>query len=781
MKIFKYLIVLGMLLFNYDSFARLILKGKVTEAITQKPISGANIVLSPGNKGTKTDVDGNYSFELPFGEYYVTVTAVGFYKRTRFIKMDDDVILNFELQEEITTINEVIVNSKKADANVKDVQMGSIKLNMNSLKRIPVVFGETDVLRALTLQPGVSTVGEGSGGINVRGGKVDQNLVTIDGAPLFNTSHLLGFFTAISADAINDVTLYKGSVPANYGGRLSGVLDMNIKNGNPDSMRYQVGVGLISSKFVADGPINKKTTILLSTRIAYPNVGIKYFPKPTNQSKAFFYDLNAKIGYTINKNNKLTVSLYRSYDNFKFPEDTLYSWNMNTGSLNWAHQYSSTLNQYTQLIYSDYSFDVIGQQNSNEFKVNSKIVHKELKTGLIYQKLKYKAELGANIILYGVSPSTQTPNATNSNVIEDILPQEKAREMAVFIENNLKLSNIISLSVGLRYSLFQFLGPKTINLYDAGQQRILQNVIDSKTFKEGETVANYGGLEPRVSLKVDLGPNSSVKTSYNRMRQYLHLISNTTAISPIDYWKLSDTFIPPQISDQVALGLFKNIAENNYELGLETYYKFLSNLVEYKKGATLSKNRNLETALLTASGLAYGTEFFVKKNRGDFTGILSYTYSRSFVRANTPFVLEQINEGKYYPSSFDKPHILNISGLKNLNYGFSFSFNFVYNSGRPITYPDGVYNFNGLPVVNYQFRNLDRIPDYHRLDLSINYDTKKTKDQKNYSLWNFSIYNAYSRKNAYSIYFTSVNRITRPYQLSVFGTAIPSISYNKYF
>lgn len=778
MKLFLFLFLL---VFSFKIEARLILKGKVTEATTQKPITGANIVLSPGNKGTKTDAEGNYSFELPFGEYYITVTAIGFYKRTRFIKMDDDVTLNFDMQEEISTLNEVIVNSKKADANVKDVQMGSIKLNMNSLKRIPVVFGETDVLRALTLQPGVSTVGEGSGGINVRGGKVDQNLVTIDGAPLFNTSHLLGFFTAISADAINDVTLYKGSVPANYGGRLSGVLDMNIKNGNPDSMRYQVGVGLISSKFVADGPISKKTTILLSTRIAYPNVGIKYFPEPTNQSRAFFYDLNAKVGHTINKNNKVTMSLYRSYDNFKFPEDTLYSWNMNTGTINWAHQYSNTLNQYAQLNYSDYSFDVIGQQKSNEFKVNSKIVHKELKTGLIYQKEKYKAELGANVILYGVSPSTQTPNAPNSNVIEDILPQEKAREMAVFMENNLKLSKRISLSVGLRYSFFQFLGPKTINVYDLAQPRILQNVIDTKTFKEGETVANYGGLEPRVSLKVDLGPNSSIKTSYNRMRQYLHLISNTTAISPIDYWKLSDSFIPPQVSDQLAIGLFKNIAENNYELGLETYYKFLSNLVEYKKGATLSKNRNLETALLTASGVAYGTEFFVKKNRGDFTGILSYTYSRSFLRANTPFVLEQINEGSYYPSSFDKPHILNISGLKNLNYGFSFLFNFVYNSGRPITYPDGVYNFNGLPVVNYQFRNLDRIPDYHRLDLSINYDTKKTKDQKNYSLWNFSIYNAYSRKNAYSIYFTSVNRITRPYQLSVFGSAIPSISYNKYF
>lgn len=778
----KHLILFFLLMLSSNwAEARLILKGVVLESSTQKPIIGANILISPGNRGTKTDENGKYSIELPFGEFYVTVSAIGFYKRTRFVKMEDDLVLNFDLQEEIKTIDEVQITTKKADANVKDVQMGAIKLNMNTMKKIPVVFGESDILRALTLQPGVSTVGEGAGGINVRGGRVDQNLVTIDGAPIFNTSHLLGFFTALNSEVIQDVTLYKGSVPSNYGGRLSGVMLMNTKNGNTEKLKYQVGVGVISSKFLVDGPISKNTTVMLAARVAYPNIGIKYFPEPSNQSKAFFYDVNAKLNHTVNKNNRVSMSLYRSYDNFKFPEDTLYSWNMNIGTLNWSHQYSPNLNQITQLIYSDYSFDVIGQQATNEFTVNSKIFHKEAKSTLIYQKGNLKSEFGANFIQYKVFPSTQTPDGANSNVIEDILPSENAQEMAAFMENEYKVSNKISVSLGLRYSFYRFLGPKTMNFYEPNQPKNSSTVLGTEAFVKNQLIKNYAGFEPRVSLKWEIASTASIKASYNRMRQYLHLISNTTAISPIDYWKLSDYYIPPQVSDQVAIGLFKNFDSNNYELGAESYYKWLNDLVEYKKGANLSKNRNLETALLSANGVAYGTEFFIKKNKGDLTGIISYTYSRSFVRTITSFALENINNGSYFPASYDKPHILNVSCLKNLNYGFSYSFNFVYNSGRPISYPDGVYNFNGLPVVNYQYRNLDRIPDYHRLDFSLNYDTRKTKDQKKYSLWNFSIYNVYARRNPYSIYFTSFNRVTRPFQLSVFGTAIPSISYNKFF
>jgi hypothetical protein len=761
------------------SYGQLIVKGKITEFGTEKPLANANITT--GKKGTLSDSEGNYTLILPFGEHFITVSLLGYYKKTKYVKLSDNLLLNFDLKEEIKQMDEVVVNTSKANANVKDTQMGAIKLNMNSLKRIPVVFGENDILRALTLQPGISTVGEGAGGINVRGGKVDQNLVTIDGAPIFNTSHLLGFFTAVNADAIQDVTLYKGAVPASLGGRLSGVLAMQTKTGNTEKVKYQLGVGLISSKLSVDGPISKKTSIMLSSRIAYPNASIKHFPEPTNQSRAKFYDLNAKLTHIFNLKNSLSLSLYRSADSFKFPEDTVYGWHMNIGSIHWTKVYTPKLSQTTSLIYSGYTFNVEGIQATNEFNIMSTIAHKEVKSVFNYQTPKQKVDFGISAIAHQVAPSTQKPSNENSNVIEDILPEEQSREVAFFIENESNIGKRISFSAGIRGVIYQFMGPKTVNIYAEGLPRILENVVDSTVYGSGKPIKTYYSFEPRISLKFETSSNSSIKLGYNRMRQFLHLISNTTAISPIDYWKLSDSYLPPQVADQVSGGFFANINENNYELGLETYYKWLTDLQEYKKGANLSKNRNIETALLNADGVAYGTEFFIRKKKGDFTGIVSYTYSRSFIRSNTNFSLEKINGNNYFPSNFDKPHILNISGLKTLRYGFSYSFNFVYNTGRPITYPDGVYNFNNLPVVNYSARNLDRIPDYHRLDLSLNFETRKTKGQKKYSLWNLSVYNAYFRRNPYSIYFTSFNRVTRPFQLSVFGTAIPSISYTKYF
>jgi hypothetical protein len=777
--VFYFTVVLLLFSSSTDAFGQLLVKGKITEFQTEKPLS--NVTISTGKKGTITNENGNYSLELPFGEHYITVSLIGYYKKTKYVKLSDDLTLNFDLKEEIKQMDEVIVNTTKANANIKDTQMGTIKLNMNSLKRIPVVFGENDILRALTLQPGVSTVGEGAGGINVRGGKVDQNLVTIDGAPIFNTSHLLGFFTAVNADAIQDVTLYKGAVPANLGGRLSGVLAMQSKTGNTEKVRYQLGVGVISSKISIDGPLSKKTTFMVGSRIAYPNVSIKRFPEPTNKSKADFYDLNAKLVHKFNPKNSATLSLYRSADSFKFPEDTVYSWHMNIASFHWTKVYTPKLTQTTSVLYSGYTFNVDGIQNTNEFNLESTIAHKELKSVLNYQLAKQKWDFGISGIAYQVSPSKQTPSKANSNVIEDILPKEQSREVAVFLENETTIGKRMSFTAGVRAVMYQFMGPKTVNTYSENLPIVLDNVIDSTIYGSGKPIKTYTSIEPRFSLKFETSSNSSIKIGYNRMRQFLHLISNTTAISPIDYWKLSDSYLPPQVADQVSGGFFKNLDDNNYELGLETYYKWLSDLQEYKKGANLAKNRNIETALLNADGIAYGTEFFIRKKKGDFTGIISYTYSRSFIRSNTNFSLEKINGNNYFPSNFDKPHMLNISGLKTLRYGFSYSFNFVYNTGRPITYPDGVYNFNNLPVVNYSARNLDRIPDYHRLDFSLNFETRTSKSQKNYSLWNLSIYNVYGRRNPYSIYFTSFNRVTRPYQLSVFGAAIPSITYTKYF
>jgi CarboxypepD_reg-like domain/TonB-dependent Receptor Plug Domain len=779
---FIFLFFIGLFISN-AVIARAKIEGIIIDGTTKKPIVGASITISPGNKGTRTDENGRYSIQLPFGEYFLTATAIGYYKKTRLIKLIDDIVLNLELAEEIKDFDEVIVKGRRDDANIKDVEMGSIKLNMSNLKKIPVVFGESDIIKALTLQPGVTTVGEGAGGLNVRGGKVDQNLVTLDGVPLFNTSHLLGFFTSINADVVQDVTLYKGGVPASSGGRLSALLAMNTKIGNDEKVKYSVGVGTISSRLVIDGPIFKnKLNFVVAGRIAYPNVAIKKFPAPTNNSSAAFYDLNAKLTYKFNDKNRFTLSGYRSYDDFKFPEDTAYSWNMTQLNLQWNRVISKNISINTAAFLSNYDFDVIGLKKENEFKLNSAISHKELKTAIFYSLgEKSKMEIGANVISYFVSPADQQPNAAGSNIISEKLPTEKALESAIFAIEEFKFSEAITLSVGLRYSFFQNLGAKTVYKYEANQPRLQENIIDSTIYGSNQVVKRYGGLEPRVSLKIGLGESASIKFSYNRMRQYLNLISNTTAISPIDYWKLSDTYIPPQIADQYSMGLFKNIDDNKYEVAVEGYYKNLTDLVDYKKGARLIKNPLLETSLLGAIGKAYGVETSIKKNKGDFTGIVSYTYSRSLTKIITPFSIEAVNGGRYFAANYDRPHNFTASVLHNLGYGFNLSGNFVYTTGRPATYPDGSYRFNGLPVINYSRRNLDRIPDYHRMDLSLSFDTRKVKEQKKYSVWVLSFYNVYARRNPYSIYFTSYNTITRANRLSVFGSLIPSLTFNKNF
>jgi hypothetical protein len=782
-KLKAFLLLIGLFCVVQTSFGRAVVSGIVIDALTKKPIAGASISVSPGNRGTKTDENGKYIIVLPFGDYYFVFSGVGFYKKTRFVKVADDITLDIDLNEEVKIIDEVTIKGRKDDANVKSAEMGSIKLNMSALRKIPVVFGETDILKALTIQPGITTVGEGAGGINVRGGKVDQNLVTLDGAPLFNTSHLLGFFTSVNADIINDVTLYKGVVPASAGGRLSAILAMNTKTGNDEKMRYSVGVGTISSKIVAEGPIIKnKLNMALAGRIAYPNLAIRQFPEPTNKSAAFFYDGNLKLNYKINNNNRVSLSTYHSYDDFKFPDDTAYRWTSTLASLQWNKVVSKKLSASTSLIYSNYYFDVLGLKPQLEFAVKSKIDHKEAKSSFFYDiNEKIKAEFGANVIMYQASPSEQYPTAAASNVIVELLPKEYGREMASFASIDWVLNKVFSLQAGLRYSFYQNIGPRNLRIYTSGAPLLPENQIDSTNYTAGKVLAQYGGIEPRLSIKMGLGPYSSIKIGYNRMRQYLNLISNTSAISPIDYWKLSDPYLPPQVSDQYSLGLFKNLSDNTYEIALETYYKVLTNLVDYKKGARLSKNPFLETALLSANGYGYGAEASIRKNKGDLTGMFSYTYARVLQKIKTAFKQEEVNNGEYFPANFDRPHNLNISTIYTMRYGFSFSGNFNYVTGRPATYPDGAYSFNGLPVINYSKRNLDRIPDYHRLDLSLSLDTRRNKEQLKYSIWNLSLYNAYGRRNPYSVYFTSYNLVTRPYRLSVFGQMIPSLTWSKFF
>jgi CarboxypepD_reg-like domain/TonB-dependent Receptor Plug Domain len=778
-----YILFILLILVASNGYSRAKIEGVIIDVITKKPIPNVSIQILPGNLGTTTDENGHFSLTLPFGEYNVFVSVVGYYKKNKYVNLKDDITLNFELTEEIKNFEEVIVKGQRADANVNDVQMGSIQLNMKNLRKIPVVFGETDILKALTLQPGITTVGEGAGGLNVRGGRVDQNLVLLDGAPLFNTSHLLGFFTSTNADVIQDVTLYKAGIPANFGGRLSALINMTTKEGNNEKINFQAGLGTISGRFSAEGPIIKnKLTFAAGGRIAYPNLAIKYFPGNIGKSRAFFYDGNAKFSLRINEKSKISASGYQSYDDFKFAEDTIYSWSTTQATIHYNLIINKLFSFNASALFSNYQFDINGFGRAIEFKLHSTILQKEAKTSLLFTpSSQLKIETGASIIKYDISPGTQTPIGTHSNINAERLATEAAREMSSFATADYELNKTFSIQAGLRYSLFQNLGAKTVYLYQPGELRLPESIIDSILYKKGQPVQLYGGVEPRLSLKIGLSESSSIKFSYNKMRQYLNLISNTTAISPVDFWKLSDSYIPPQISQQMAVGIFKNFDDNNIEVSLEGYYKILKNLIEYKKGARLIKNPLLETALLDAKGKSYGVEFSIKKNRGDFTGIASYTYSRTLVAVITPFAIETINNGNYYPAGYDKPHNIAVSTVYNIGRGFTFASNFTYQTGRPISYPDGSYSFNGLPIINYTKRNLDRIPDYHRMDLSISLDSRKVKEQKKYNVFVFSIYNLYGRKNPYSVYFTSNNLVTKANRLSVFGVAIPSFTINKYF
>jgi hypothetical protein len=769
---------------GYDSHGRARLDGYVRDALTKKPIAGASIYLRNERRGVVTNDQGYYVFkDLPLGNYVVAVSALNYRTAVKEIRLTDDIQLNFALEEAARDLEEVVITGKSAEQTLKDVSISQIKINIQNIKKNPVVFGEADILKTLLLQPGVTTVGEGAGGFNVRGGRTDQNLVLLDGIPLFNTSHLLGFFANVNPDVVQDATFFKGGIPAAYGGRLASLLNMNTKTGNDEQVRFSWGIGPMSARIVAEGPILKnKLTFLVGARGAYPNWMMQRFPGTVGQSRASFYDLNAKLQYKISPSNRLTLTAYRSYDNFKFPEDTLYDWQTNAASLQWSWAISKTVSLNASGIYSDYTYGVDGIKETYEFRLNSSIRQQEAKASiLISPNDKHRTEAGASLIGYRLNPAALRPTGQTSSINPLKLEDEYAQEFASFVSHDWTINKALTLQAGLRYAGFRNIGPGRVYRYEDGQPLAQETITDTSFFAKDALIKPYGGFEPRVSLRVGLGERNSLKLSFNRMRQFLHLISNTTAISPVDFWKVSDPFVKPQVANQWAAGLFRNFEDNSIETSIETYYKDIENLVEYKNGAQLLLNPYLETDLLNAQGRAYGIEASVRKNRGKLTGQVSYTYSRTWVRVRTPFALDRINQGEWFPSNFDRPHSFVASGQLQIGRGWTWGFNFSYLSGRPVTYPDGQYSINNTLVVNFSKRNLDRIPSYHRLDFSITKDTRRSKDQKHYSTWNFSLYNFYARRNPYSIYFTRYNLSTRSYRLSVLGTIIPSLTLNFYY
>ncbi|MGN6616376.1 MAG: TonB-dependent receptor [Ilyomonas sp.] len=759
-------------------------KGTVYDFDNHQPLVGVNVSTEDKKFNTITDSAGYFSFSLPVNSYTLVFTMIGYQKLAEPIYVLDKTTGEFFLKRNaLNELQEVTVETRKRDAAIKDLQMSTVRINPAQLKRTPLVLGEADILRSLTLQPGIVTNGETVSGYSVRGGNADQNLVLIDGAPLFNISHLLGFYTGVSADAIQDFTFYKAGIPAQYGSRLSSIMLLNVKPGNPDTMHFNTGIGPVSTHLFMNGPIIKnKLTVMAGGRIAYPKLMMNLFPGDVKNSDAFYYDDVIKLSYTPDQNNRISATFYNSYDKYKFPGDTSFQWKNYIGSLQWKSNLTTKLNLLLSGNISKYRSFINGLNKYYAFKLGSGIEQKEGKAVFNYNfNTDNSITLGGDYVHYTINPGELKPANDSSNIVSRKIADENARELSGFFTTENKITNFLSTQLGFRVTQYQYLGPKDIFLYERGAPKTPESITDTAFYSKNENIKSYQGFEPRLLMRILLNNSSSVKLSYNRIYQYLHLVSNTTAITPVDYYKLSDTYIQPAYTDQYAIGFFKNFQENNFETSLEGYYKNTEHTIDYKNGANLSLNPALETALLPAKAYAYGVELSVRKNRGTVTGFASYTYSRSFTKVLTPFAQEMVNSGNYYASNSDKPHNLVLAATVKLGKGWLFSSNFVYTSGRTATYPDGSYIINGNIVTNYSLRNEDRLPSYNRLDIAFSYDSRRYPEQRRYSVLNFSFYNVYMHKNVYSVYFKRVNEQIKSYQLSVIGTIIPSISWNYNF
>lgn len=764
------------------------IKGRVVDGTTKKPLYNVSVVISRTQRGTVTNDSGYFNLRAP-GQVKFTLifSSLGYYNASVPVDLsikNRDTTLFVEMRKQADAqLDEVIVNANKDKVGVRSTEMNVVKINPDQLKRNLVLLGEADIIKALMLQPGVTTIGEGAGGFNVRGGTEDQNLVLVDGAPLFSTSHMLGFFTSVTPDAVQDVTLYKGGMPAQYGGRLSSLLNLKIKPGNIDHMQYSTGIGPVSAHIFMNGPVVKdKLTITAGVRAAYPDLILNQLSGKYGDSRAFFYDGILKAEYSFNPKNKLSITGYRSYDKFRFDTTTSYDWHSDLVSLNFSSAITSRLSLLINANYSKFTSGINTLSANFQSRLTSSIAQKQGKATLTYKTSdKNEVSLGADYIYYNISPGTRNPTDVKSSINSTKVPEEQGREVAAFISDEIKFTDKISLQAGLRYATYNYLGSKSVYQYQQGVPMSRETITDSISFGSGSSIQQYSGVEPRVSLKLGVSDDVTLKFSYNRQQQFLHLISNTTAISPVDFWKLSDNYIKAQSGDQYSAGVFANLNSEAYQLSIETYYRTVQNTLDYKDGATLLMNKYIETALLNAHGRGYGAEFSLVKNTGKFTGQLNYTYSKTEIQVLNQYPVDQVNSGGWYPANTDRPHNLSIVTKLKMKRGWSFNCAFVYSSGRPATYPDGYYSYNGTVVVDYSKRNFDRLPDYHRLDLGFTYVSRRYENQKRYSIWNFSFYNVYMHANAYSIYFQRQHDLLASYRLSVLGTIIPSISWTYNF
>ncbi|MBK5277855.1 MAG: TonB-dependent receptor [Bacteroidia bacterium] len=775
------LVTIGLKTANSKATANI--AGYVRNVNSGEAVIGASVFIENPLIGVASDQFGYFSITLPKGRHEIIIKSLEMKSTKRQVMLYSDGKLDIELQEDVTPLKEIVVQSER-DAQVLGLQMGLEKLDIKTIKQIPVALGEVDIFKAILTLPGVQSVGEGTVGLNIRGGASNQNLILYNDATIFNPSHLFGFFSAFNPDILKNVELYKSGIPAEYGGRLSAVLDVNTREGNKRKFEGSGGISPVTGRFALEGPIFKdKTSFLIAGRSTYSDWLLTQIPSTTlKNSEASFYDVNISLSHQMNDKNSFYASGYLSNDGFKLGSDTTYRYSNQTASAKWKHVFGNKFYGILTGSYSGYDYDVSSEANPvNSFSLGYSVQQANLKADFNYfLNSKHTLNFGASTINYKISPGDLQPYGGESLVVPDVLQNEQGEESAIYVGDNFEINSRLSLYAGLRFSLFQNLGPKDVFTYDPDSPKNENSMLDTVHYASGKKVANYQGPEYRFSIRYTLSENSSVKFGYNKMRQYLQMLSNTAAISPIDIWKLSDSYIKPQIGDQFSIGYYKNL-KSMFETSVEVYYKTMENFLDFKSGAKLILNHSIETDVVNATGKAYGAEFMIKKLSGKLNGWISYTYSRSFLQTKGASPSESINQGKWYSSNYDKPNAVNFIGNYKFSRRFSTSLNMTYSTGRPITLPLAKYDLNGAKRLYYSERNQYRIPDYFRTDFALNIEGNHKIKKLAHSSWTVAVYNLTGRKNAYSVYFISQNNTVNGYKLSIFGNQIPTITYNFKF
>jgi hypothetical protein len=757
--------------------------GFVKDAKTGEPLSGASVSVEKTKTGVATDQYGYYSISLPRGHYTLDIQNIGMKDTRRQIILYNDGKLNIDMQQTVIRLKKVVISGQK-QSNVKGTYMGVQKMDIKSIKQVPIAFGETDILRVATTLPGVKTVGEASTGLNVRGGAADQNLILFNDATVYNPSHFFGMFSAFNPDVVKDVELYKSSIPAKYGGRLSSVMDITSREGNKKEFTGTAGIGALTSRLEIEGPLMKdKSSFIVGGRTTYSDWLLNLLPDQYKNSRASFYDVNLNISHELNKKNSLYLTGYLSQDHFNLNSDTVYTYGNNNLSLKWKHIFNNKLNGVLTGGYDNYKYKISSSANpvtaySLAFSVSQYYLNADFN---YYLSTRHTFSFGFNSLYYKLHPGSYQPVGDKSLVAPDELAPEQALNLSLYVSDHININPALSIDAGLRFSDYNYLGPQNVNMYAPGLPKSEATMVNTVPYGNTSIIKTYAAPEYRLSVRYAFDETFSMKAGFNTQHQYIHSLSNTSAMAPTDIWKLSDPNISPQSGQQVSFGLYKNLKSNTIETSVEVYYKTMQDYLDYVSGAVLVMNPHIETDVVPTTGKAYGVEFFIKKLTGKLNGWISYTWSRTFLRMNDPTKGQLINNGNWYPANYDIPNDIAVVLNYRITHRFSISFNSTYSTGRPITLPAGLYTYAGSVRTLYTDRNSYRIPDYFRTDLALNIDGNHKVHQKIHTSWTLGVYNLTGRKNPYSVYYISENGVVKGYKLSIFGSQIPYLNFNMSF